>query len=97
MKRETVLEVVNQERVFQEAKIIKKGWTTDKRLGEFLIILQQQLNEACLAYVKNPTGRNSIEHEIVQIAAVAVAALETLPEESAIFLKEYSNPETYLV
>lgn len=40
-----------------------------------LLVLQSELKEAIDGWMKNSTGRNSVESEITQVAAVAIQAL----------------------
>lgn len=69
-------------------------WMTEQgpgghELGAWLIILEKELDEAKDALVhgggKTAKGRNTIRSELVQLAAVAVAALEQhgLEEDNA--------------
>lgn len=66
---------VDKERTYQDDKwgpISTHGHT----LGEWLLILEAELFEAKTALIKGGEGRDSIRSELVQIAAVAMAALE---------------------
>jgi hypothetical protein len=70
--REGVLEAVNKERDRQETK-----WDIhDHNSDHWLAILGKEFGEACKASLKN----NMLEYkmELIQIAAVAVAAVESL-------------------
>lgn len=40
-----------------------------------LLVLQSETQEAIDGWMKNSTGRNSVESEITQVAAVAIQAL----------------------
>lgn len=40
-----------------------------------LLVLQSEVQEAIDGWMKNSTGRNSVESEITQVAAVAIQAL----------------------
>lgn len=40
-----------------------------------LLVLQAELQEAINGWMKNSSGRNSVESEITQVAAVAIQAL----------------------
>jgi hypothetical protein len=65
---------VSLEREHQEQK-----WGAEKpqSLPGFLLVLESELEEAKRAWTKNHTApRQSVMEEIVQIAAVAVAAIE---------------------
>lgn len=68
-----VFDAVSKERDRQDDK-----WGANKpqSLPGFLVILEQELNEAKLAWAKNVTGDHAPLNEIVQIAATAVACLE---------------------
>lgn len=68
-----VFEAVAKERTHQDEK-----WGPNKpqSLPGFLLVLEQELNEAKLAWAKNVTGEHATLNEIVQIAATAVACLE---------------------
>lgn len=70
-----VLGAIGRERAYQDDKwgaISEHGHT----LGEWLLILEAELLEAKVALIKGGEGRDSIRSELVQIAAVAIAALE---------------------
>lgn len=45
-------------------------------MGTWLLLIESELDEAKLAAVKGGTGRNSVRNELVQVAALCVAALE---------------------
>lgn len=74
-KAQAIKAILN-ERDFQDAKwgpIEAGGGHT---LGEWILLLEAELDEAKKALIKGGTGRNSIRSEITQIAAVALSALE---------------------
>ena len=64
-----------RERKFQDSK-----WgpieAAPHTLGEWIIIAEFELAEAKLALIKGGAGRDSIRAELIQTAAVLVAALE---------------------
>lgn len=66
---------VKAERKFQDDK-----WGTvydhPHTLGEWILIAEAELAEAKLAIIKGGTGRNSVRSELIQTAAVLLAALE---------------------
>ena len=64
-----------KERVFQDTKhgtLREHGHT----IGEWILILEAELNEAKEALIKGGTGRDSVLQEIVQVGAVALACIE---------------------
>jgi hypothetical protein len=72
---EEVFELIRKERDFQD---IKWGSLEEKQqsLAGYLLIIQKELDEATLGWVKNKTGKDSALTELVQVAAVAVACLQ---------------------
>ena len=70
---EQAVEIVKQEREHQDNK-----WGKDKKqsVAGHLLILESELWEAKLGWIKNIPERHSALAEIVQIAAVAIACLE---------------------
>ena len=70
-----VFSAIAAERDYQDAK-----WgdldEKNQSLAGFLLILRKELEEAEMGWMKNKGGRDSALGEIVQIAAVAVAALQ---------------------
>ena len=85
---EEVFDAISRERDFQDAKygpvtippFNREQGRGGHELGTWLVILRKELEEAETAIVhggsKQGTGRNHVRAELVQIAAVAVAALE---------------------
>jgi hypothetical protein len=75
MRRSEVYKLIDGERDYQDAK-----WgILDERplsVGDWLLILELELNEAKQAWCKNTKGKHSVYNELRQIATVAVAALE---------------------
>jgi hypothetical protein len=73
MNREEVFEAISKERDNQIEK-----WGTDRKLSlpGFLLVLEEELNEAKYGWMKNLPGKSAPLNELVQVAAVAVACLE---------------------
>lgn len=75
MKRKVILQLIEAERKFQEAK-----WGTAEEQkhtpGNYLLIIEKELEEAKLGWLKRKSGRDSYPSELIQLAAVCVAALE---------------------
>lgn len=71
-RRMDIYDAISQERDFQD----NKHGTDPHEMGTWLMILEFELAEAKEALVKGGIGRDSVRHELIQIAAVAVAALE---------------------
>lgn len=74
-RRQEVYDAVDDERDHQDAKwgtIDEHGHT----IGEWILILEAELEEAKRAIIKGGGGRNSVLHEIRQVAAVAIACME---------------------
>lgn len=72
---EEVFEKIRAEREYQDNK-----WGTIEEhphdLPGYLLIMRKELEEAENGWMKNSSGRNSALQEILQVAAVAVAALQ---------------------
>lgn len=72
---DTVFAAVQREREYQDAK-----WGTieehPQSIAGYLLIIRKELEEAENGWMKNASGRDSALQEILQIAAVAVAALQ---------------------
>lgn len=70
-----VAEAVLKERYFQDHK-----WgtiaTNPHTLGEWILLVEAELEEAKRALIKGGTGRDSVRSELVQVAALCAAALE---------------------
>lgn len=79
--RDLVYSVIDRERERQEEKWGIKYNTP----GEWILILQQKVQEATEAWYFNSEGRESCVSVINQIAAVAVAALEQHGTEFDLF------------
>lgn len=71
--QKTAFEAIAQERKNQEDKW---GENKPQSLPGYLMILESELNEAKLGWIKNLDGKSAPLNEIVQLAAVAVACLE---------------------
>lgn len=72
---EEVVEKIRQEREYQNSK-----WGTveehPQSIPGYLLVIRKELEEAENGWMKNVSGRDSAMAEILQIAAVAVAAME---------------------
>jgi hypothetical protein len=72
---EEVFAEIRKEREYQDAK-----WGTiaehQQSIPGYLLIIRKELEEAENGWMKNVQGRDSAMAEILQIASVAVAALE---------------------
>ncbi len=70
-----VMEKIQEEREYQDNK-----WGSlqerSQSLPGYLLILKKELEEAEAGWMKNVSGRDSAMSEILQIAAVAVAAMQ---------------------
>jgi hypothetical protein len=64
------------ERQFQDTKFGPLTNGGGHTLGEWILIAEAELAEAKLALIKGGTGRNSLRSELIQTAAVILAALE---------------------
>lgn len=71
--RPAVYDAIDQERNHQ---IEKYGADKQQSIPGFLLIIENELNEAKAGWTKNLEGRHSAMHEICQIAATCVAAME---------------------
>lgn len=75
LTRSDVSKLVDDERDFQDQKhgsLSAHGHT----VGEWILIMESELAEAKLAILKGGTGRNRVMHEILQVVATGIAALE---------------------
>lgn len=72
MTRKEVFEEIETERGFQATL----GHDHDHTVAEFLLIIERELQEAKDGWMKNKPQRHSAMSEIMQIAAVCVAAME---------------------
>jgi hypothetical protein len=72
-QRPAVYDAIDQERNHQ---IEKYGADKQQSIPGFLLIIENELNEAKAGWTKNLEGRHSAMHEICQIAATCVAAME---------------------
>lgn len=73
--RATAFAAIDRERCFQDHKW---GPITEKphTIGEWILLIEDELSEAKRALIKGGTGRDSVLQEIVQVAALATACLE---------------------
>lgn len=72
---EEVFDAIRAERAYQDNK-----WGTIEEhphsITEYLLIMRKELEEAENGWMKNAQGRHSALQEILQVASVAVAALQ---------------------
>lgn len=71
MKTE-IIEAIQQERDFQD---LKHG-TGHHNRATWTMLIEAELQEAKQAVIKGGLGRNSWANEVIQVAALCVAALE---------------------
>lgn len=67
----TIFSAIKNERVYQD----RKWGDNPHTVGEWLLIIRAELNEAETAWVKNG-GDNAALEEILQVVAVGVACME---------------------
>lgn len=70
-----VVVLADEERQYQDrkhGKIEQHGHT----VGGWILLMESELAEAKLALIKGGTGRDSVMHEILQIVATGMAAIE---------------------
>ncbi len=66
-----ILDALKRERNFQDTK-----WGTDGHtVGEWILILQTELDEAKLGWIKSKGDASALE-EILQVVCVGIACLE---------------------
>lgn len=73
--RVQAMNAVVDEREYQDQKhgpLDTHGHT----IGEWILIMEAELQEAKNALIKGGSGRNSVLHEIIQVTAVGFACLE---------------------
>jgi hypothetical protein len=70
------IKAIVRERIFQDIKYGDLDNGGGHTLGEWAVILEFELREFKTALIKGGTGRDTARQELVQIAAVALAALE---------------------
>lgn len=73
----SVISAINKEIAYQDKKW-GKDHTRNQTVEGHLLILRKKLQEAEDGWMKNLTGRNSVESELVQVVAVGVQALNNL-------------------
>lgn len=73
LTQEQVFEAIKAEREHQKRKY---GADKQQSIPGFLLVLEQELQEAKDGWIKNVSGRDSVLSEVVQVAAVAFACLE---------------------
>lgn len=73
LTEQQVFEAIQKEREYQRQKY---GADKQQSLPGFLLVAQEELNEAIIGWNKNLAGRSSPLHELCQVAAVCFAAME---------------------
>lgn len=73
LTREAVFDAIAAERVRQD---LKWGKDKPKSLPGYLMVVEAELAEAKQGWIKNLPGKSAPLNELVQVAAVCVAALE---------------------
>ena len=96
LSREEVYRAIDLERQHQ---IEKYGENRAQSLPGFLLVAQAELDEAKEGWIKNRPGRSSPLAELLQVAAVCVAALEKYGISGNTFntddYVDYSTARTY--
>lgn len=64
------------EREYQDIKHGPLDGRGSHTLGEWLLLIESELAEAKQALIKGGRGRDTVRHEIIQVGALCVAALE---------------------
>ncbi len=74
-KAEAVTVAIMEERQFQNQK---HGTVEDvpHSLGEWVLLIEAELEEAKRALIKGGSGRDSVRSELIQVAALVFACLE---------------------
>ena len=75
-RSQTVMAAIMKEREFQDIKWGKISEGAGHSLAEWVLLIESEVEEAKVALIKGGRGRDSIMAEIIQVAAVCVAALE---------------------
>lgn len=65
-----------KERTFQDLKFGALGQGGEHTVGEWILLIEAELQEAKVALIKGGSGRNSLHSELVQVGALVLAALE---------------------
>jgi hypothetical protein len=68
----TIWTAINAERAYQDIKYGSEPHT----IGGWLLLIEDELKEAKHALIKGGVGRDSVRQEIIQVAALCLAALE---------------------
>ena len=76
MSKLDVLRHVEKERQFQDAKWGPIDGGGGHTLGEWVLLMESELEEAKRALVKGGEGRNAIRSEIIQVLAVGLSIVE---------------------
>lgn len=74
-KFEMVCMAIMEERVFQNDKHGSIE-TSPHTLGEWVLLIEAELEEAKRALIKGGIGRDSVRSELIQVAALVAACLE---------------------
>lgn len=75
-RREEAIQAIVEEREFQDKKHGAIHAGVGHTLGEWIILMEDELAEAKRALIKGGKGRDSVRAEIVQVTALGLACLE---------------------
>lgn len=70
-----VLDLIRDERSYQDQKHQSID-DSPHEVGTWLLLIEAELDEAKHALIKGGRGRDTWSHELIQVAALCVAALE---------------------
>ena len=70
------MNAILEERKFQDGKYGSLDDGGSHQLGEWILLIEDELSEAKHALIKGGVGRNSLRSELIQVAALVLAALE---------------------
>ena len=70
-----VVAAVQEERTYQD-ELHGSIQDAPHEMGTWILLIEAELNEAKLALIKGGEGRNALRAELVQVAALCIAALE---------------------
>lgn len=73
----SVIAAINKEIAYQDKKWGKEH-NRNQTVEGHLLIMRKELQEAEEGWMKNSSGRNSVEMELVQVVAVGVQALNNI-------------------
>jgi hypothetical protein len=92
------LDAIAAEIVFADTQTEAKGYKADRTPGEWLLVIESELIEAKQGWCKNArSGRSSVEHEILQVAASAVRALRSFDWQTIKDLTQISTDSMNLL